>query len=269
MENKNLDTIFSVLENPIRRKILAKLAKEQHYPLQLSKELNISQQAIMKHLKVLEDHNLVVSFEEKSTLGGPPRKCYVSNKHISLRVDIGPNTFFSEVYDYQELEGESTKKLDDESIGKDVKEDKAQISRIPETVQIDEITKKEKKDERFENLIQRFNDCQAIKEPNEKLTELSNIIQDINQELEDLKLKRVKLLNIRERVVEESNRIIGELCREYDERKIMYYFITHKNHDIATISEALEIREKVIMDIFKQLFKQRILLDFDDDIINE
>jgi len=41
MNSEELDTIFSVLENPIRRKILAKLAEEQHYPLQLSKELNI------------------------------------------------------------------------------------------------------------------------------------------------------------------------------------------------------------------------------------
>ena len=67
MNTNELDSIFSVLENPIRRKILAKLAKEHHYPLQLSKELNISQQAIMKHLKVLEDNELVQSFEEKST----------------------------------------------------------------------------------------------------------------------------------------------------------------------------------------------------------
>ena len=65
MPKITLDELMGVLENHTRREILSKLAKETHYPLQLSKELNVSQQAIMKHLKVLEDYDLVESFEEK------------------------------------------------------------------------------------------------------------------------------------------------------------------------------------------------------------
>jgi predicted transcriptional regulator len=247
MNNQELDTIFSVLENPIRRKILAKLAKEQHYPLQLSKELNISQQAIMKHLKVLEDHNLVQSFEEKSTLGGPPRKSYVSNKHISLRIDIGPRTFNSEVYDYTEVENDIAKK-----------EDK------PDKVENGEVIAVTKHDE-TKDLETKFIEVLSIDDQGKKLTELSKIIQELNSELDEIKIKRAKLLNMREKVAEESNRIIGELCREYDERKIMYYFINNTNRDISIISEALELREKVIMDIFRHLMKQRILIDFEDD----
>jgi predicted transcriptional regulator len=239
MADQNLDSIFMVLENPIRRKILAKLAKEQHYPLQLSKELNISQQAIMKHLKVLEDHNLVESFEEKSTLGGPPRKYYVSNKHISLRIDIGPSTFNTDMYDYTEIE-------------KNHQEERT------ETV--------EEKSEEIVPLNQKLAEVFNIEDKTKKLTELSQIIQELNKELEELKLKRAKLLNMREKVVEESNQIIAELCGEYDERKILYYVISHANRDISTISEALELREKVIMDIFRHLVKQRILIDFEDDI---
>ena len=52
-EDLELDEILSVLENPIRRRILQKLSRESNYPLQISKELNVSQQAIMKHLRVL------------------------------------------------------------------------------------------------------------------------------------------------------------------------------------------------------------------------
>jgi predicted transcriptional regulator len=237
MNNENLDSIFSVLENPIRRKILAKLAKEHHYPLQLSKELNISQQAIMKHLKVLEEHNLVKSFEEKSTLGGPPRKCYVSNKYLSMRIDIGPNTFKTDIYDYKEMENEIIR--DDE------KEE--------EVLDID---------------VKQFNDkfekIKDLKEPNEKLKDLSELIQELNKELEDLKLKRSKLLNIQEQVVQESNRIIGELYGEYDERKLMYYIMSHQERDLATIAEALDLRERVIMDLIKHLLREQKIFGLDD-----
>ena len=93
MSETMLDQLLYALENPTRRKILEKLATETHYPLQLSKELNVSQQAIMKHLKVLEDLNLVESFDEKSDVGGPPRKSYIPTKSYTIKIDIGPNTF--------------------------------------------------------------------------------------------------------------------------------------------------------------------------------
>jgi predicted transcriptional regulator len=237
MNSDDLDIIFSILENPIRRKILAKLAKEQHYPLQLSKELGISQQAIMKHLKVLEDNRLVVSFEEKSTIGGPPRKSYVSSKHISLRIDVGPNTFNTEIYDYKEIEDN----IDQE------KKDKDQI-------------------DKYAQFVDEHKKSQTIKDPSKRLAEMSKIIQDLDKELEDLKLQRVKLLNIREQVVSESNNLVAELCREYNERKILYYLISHADRDIANIAEELDLREKVIMDIFRQLVKQRLLLESEEDI---
>ena len=48
------DESLSILENPTRRDILRYLVKEPHYPLQLSELLDVSQQAVVKHLKVLE-----------------------------------------------------------------------------------------------------------------------------------------------------------------------------------------------------------------------
>ena len=240
MNTAELDSIFSVLENPIRRKILAKLAKEHHYPLQLSKELNISQQAIMKHLKVLEDNELVQSFEEKSTLGGPPRKCYVASKHISLRIDIGPNTFNSEVYDYTIVDSEK---------------------------ESDEVRDKEKTADEFKNYIDDFRKCQSIEDPKIRLAEYSKIILKLNQELNEIKVKRAKLLNIREIVTLESNRLINELSREYEERRILYYLLNNEDRELSSIADALELREKVIIDIFNQLMKRHLLI-FEDEIIN-
>ena len=52
---------MNILENSTRRDILKFLVKEPHYPLQLSEMLDVSQQAVMKHLKVLEEAGFVDS----------------------------------------------------------------------------------------------------------------------------------------------------------------------------------------------------------------
>ena len=65
----DLDILLSMVENPTRRKILESLVKEPHYPLQLSKELGISQQAVMKNLNMLEKNGMVVSYQVSSSIG--------------------------------------------------------------------------------------------------------------------------------------------------------------------------------------------------------
>ena len=88
-----LDALLSVIENPARRRILEALVREPHYPLQLSKELGMSQQAVIKHLKVLEVQGLVKRFREESDLGGPMRHKYYPAVNFSIVVDVGPNIF--------------------------------------------------------------------------------------------------------------------------------------------------------------------------------
>ena len=57
----DFDEALNILENRARRQILKRLAKEPHYPLQLSDLLEISQQAVVKHLKALEKAGFVDS----------------------------------------------------------------------------------------------------------------------------------------------------------------------------------------------------------------
>jgi|TARA_B100000809_G_scaffold142981_1_gene140508 predicted transcriptional regulator len=90
------DEALSILENPTRRQILRKLVKEPHYPLQLSELLNVSQQAVVKHLKVLEESGFVDSERTPSEKGGPPKKMYKVNQSFSLRLDLGPDLFRAE-----------------------------------------------------------------------------------------------------------------------------------------------------------------------------
>jgi predicted transcriptional regulator len=93
MGENDIDEILEVLENPTRRMILRELAREPRYSLQLAQMLNVSQQAIMKHLRVMEDRDMVRVIVEKSDAGGPPRKCYLASKRFSVTIDMGPGLF--------------------------------------------------------------------------------------------------------------------------------------------------------------------------------
>lgn len=89
----DLDTALSILQNKARRSILERLVKEPHYPLQLAKQIDISQQAVMKHLKLLEDAGFVVKMKAASSKGGPPKNIYSVQQALSIRIDLGPDLF--------------------------------------------------------------------------------------------------------------------------------------------------------------------------------
>ena len=65
----DFDEALTILENPTRRQILRKLVKEPHYSLQISELLDVSQQAVVKHLKVLEEAGFVDSEKVPSEKG--------------------------------------------------------------------------------------------------------------------------------------------------------------------------------------------------------
>jgi predicted transcriptional regulator len=106
MAENDIDDILEVLENPTRRMILRELAREPRYSLQLAQMLNVSQQAIMKHLRVMEDREMVRVIIEKSDAGGPPRKCYLASKRFSITIDMGPGLFEEVVRTFGESGGE-------------------------------------------------------------------------------------------------------------------------------------------------------------------
>ena len=92
MSFDEVDELFYLLENPTRRRILQLLSVERLYPLQLSKEIDVTQQAVVKHLRILEDHGLVKSRDEPSRRG-PNRRVYKASRDVSLHIDIGPSTY--------------------------------------------------------------------------------------------------------------------------------------------------------------------------------
>ena len=114
----DLDILLSMVENPTRRKILESLVKEPHYPLQLSKELGISQQAVMTNLNMLEKNGMVVSYQVSSSMG-PMRTVYEPNSEFTLVIDMRNGMFSArmiepskeeEEVDFNDVKMESLKK---------------------------------------------------------------------------------------------------------------------------------------------------------------
>ena len=95
MSSTDIDELFHLLENPTRRRILQLLSREQLYTLQLSREIDVSQQAVVKHLRILEEHGFVASRDEPSDRG-PNRRVYRSARSVSLHIDVGPSTFLEQ-----------------------------------------------------------------------------------------------------------------------------------------------------------------------------
>ena len=92
----DIDILLSMVENPTRRRILESLVREPSYPLRLSKELGVSQQAVMKNLALMEQNGLVVSSRMDSSIG-PMRIVYSPNTEFTLVVEMHRSMFSAKV----------------------------------------------------------------------------------------------------------------------------------------------------------------------------
>ena len=99
MGMEEVDNILEAIENHMRREILKRLAEGRQYALQIAKELRTSQQAVIKHLSVLQEKNIIKFAGEERSERGAPRKIYEVSKSFSLFIDIGPRIFNIREYD--------------------------------------------------------------------------------------------------------------------------------------------------------------------------
>lgn len=87
------DILLQAFENKTRREILKRLIEGEQYAFQLSKDLRLSQQAIMKNLDLLEKLNIIeCKGLEKSELGAP-RKKYKIGDNVLLTIVLTQNMF--------------------------------------------------------------------------------------------------------------------------------------------------------------------------------
>ena len=99
----DLDILLSLVENPTRRRILERIVREPSYPLQLSKELGVSTQAVMKNLTLMEQCGVVERTEVRSEMG-PNRSLYSPCTEFTLIVDMRTHAFSAKLIDAEDAD---------------------------------------------------------------------------------------------------------------------------------------------------------------------
>lgn len=74
---QKLNYVFSALADPTRRKMLARLAKEEMSVAELAKPFHVTKSAITKHVKVLETAGLL-----RRTVQGRVHRCRLEPKPL-------------------------------------------------------------------------------------------------------------------------------------------------------------------------------------------
>jgi len=97
------DKIFLALKSKTRRKILSMLASEPMYLTQLAFNLNLGQQAIFRHLQLLEESGLLDS-DFKDAGQGAPRRYYQIARAVRVEVQISPEMFDIGMFDVPSIE---------------------------------------------------------------------------------------------------------------------------------------------------------------------
>ncbi len=100
---EEIDAILEAIENHMRREILKRLAEGRQYALQIARELRTTQQAVIKHLAVLQEKNIIRFAGEERSNRGAPRKFYEVSKKFSLFIDVGPGIFNIREYDLDDV----------------------------------------------------------------------------------------------------------------------------------------------------------------------
>lgn len=214
MKMRDIDTLLKLLQNPTRRRILRRLTLEDHYPLQLAKELKLSTQAVSKQLDLLERHGLIKCKRIESDRG-PKRKCYYAVEAFSLRLGVGPNLFEAKVSDLL-------------SNGEDQGVSQPRPQRSSES----------------------------------KADELKDIragLKNVNKRISSMDEEMSRLLRIKDRQMEQANRLIQQLLDRYEEREILHYILVNEEHSLSDMSKSLGLREEVIRNALKRLSKMNLI----------
>ena len=220
----DFDESLAILENKTRREILRFLVKEPHYPLQLSELMVVSQQAIVKHLKVLEGAGFVDSETLKSERGGPPRKLYRVNQSFSIRLDLGPDLFRAE---YRSMPKGSPIKLS---------------GRLPA---------------KMDKVVGKIGTRRKI-----PMSDAMEILSDLDLALEKVDEQRDAIIALHQQVMHKVSPSVEEHSESYEERQLAHALMSHPRRplDLDSFSQGLRIQsvhaEKMMDTLRNQLMRE-------------
>ena len=219
------DESLSILENSTRRDILKCLVKEPHYPLQLSEILDVSQQAIVKHLKVLEGAGFVDSESKKSDKGGPPKKVYRVNQSFSIRLDLGPDLFRAE---HRKMPKGGAVKLS---------------GKLPNELG---------------NVIDRIGTRRTL-----PMVDAMGILSELDSALEKVDEQRDAIIALHQQVMHKVSPSVEEHLESYEERQLAHAMMTHPRRplDLDAFSHGLRI-QSVQAEKMMDTLRERLMRDF-------
>jgi predicted transcriptional regulator len=222
LSQSELDAVLGTIENPIRRRIIARLSEEPNYQLQLSKELGISQQLVAKHLITMEDAGLVSTIAQDSPRG-PPRKEYLLKKSFSVTIDLAPNLFRARMFSFGAVPGIQEN------------EDRVQMA-----AQVGE----------------------ALRYPDgaSRIRPLTQVVAAVDKKLKEMEEERAVFLYIRGLALREAARITTALPSD-DRRKVLRYLMREEGDGITGISASLGLQKQVVGEILEEIEKELVGID--------
>ena len=222
MSQAELDAVLGTVENPIRRKIIARLSQEPNYQLQLSKELGLSQQLVAKHLVTMEGAGLVSTVFEDSPRG-PQRKEYLLKKSFSVTIDLAPNLFRARMFSFGANPG-----------GQGGESPPQAVSQALE----------------------------GLKYPNEasRIRPLAQVVAEVDKKLKEMEEERAVLLYLRSLALREAAKASTSLGKA-DRRKVLRFILREQRDGIGDMSASLGLHQQVIGGILEEIEKELTTTD--------
>jgi len=217
LTQSDLGAVLRTVENPIRRKIIAKLSQEPNYQLQLSKELGLSQQLVAKHLVTMEDAGLVSTMLEDSPRG-PQRKEYILRKSVSVTIDLAPSLFRARLFSFGNVPGPQEQ---DESA----------------------------------QLMAQANEAFRHPDGASKLGPLAEFVGRVDRKLKQMEEERAVLLYLRNLAIREAARASSSLGPA-DRRRVLKYLIREQRDGIGDLSSSLGLHQHVVGQILEEIDRE-------------
>ena len=217
MSQSELDAVLGTVENPIRRRIIARLSQKPNYQLQLSRELAISQQLVAKHLGNMEDLGLVSTILEDSPRG-PQRKEYLLRKSLSVTIDVAPNLFRARVFSFGAVPG---------------------VEESEELVQ----------------LMAQASDAMRFPDEASKIKPLTQMVVEVDRKLKEMEEERAVLLYLRALALKEAAKLTTSLGSA-DRKRVLRYLMREQRDGIGDMSASLGLQEQVVGEILEEIEKE-------------
>jgi predicted transcriptional regulator len=215
-EERELDSVLQVIENPVRRRIIKRLSQESCYALQLSKELGLGQPLVAKHLAVMEKAGLVTSALESSP-NGPERRRYSLAKSISITMDVAPHLFKEKATSFNEP---------------------APVPKTPRA--------------RKAPFGERIGEALAARDGRARLSLIAGILSDVDTRIGLVDEERVGLLSVRNELMNEAAKMVANL-EDLDARRVAFHILEEHDTEVGSISQSLDMREVLVRSILEEL----------------